>query len=160
MIRRLIVPALITAIVASVPGATALAQSGSAVPAGITLDHGWTVVTTAPGRTTPAYFSIHNAGTTPDTLVSTTCPIAHHTLMLDAAGAPLGAMAIKPGQTVTLAPGGVHLMLQQNRFRFYTHAMIPCSVDFLNAGKIILYLHVEADGSTGFEPARRPIVKN
>ncbi len=137
-----------------------LAQNANTAPLGITIDHGWTRITTESGKSTPAYFTIHNAGTTPDTLVSTTCPIAHHTLLLDPTGQPLGAIVIKPGQTLMLAPKDTHLMLQQNRFRFYAHAMIPCSVDFLDAGKLILYLHVEPDKAVGYEQARRPIVKN
>ncbi len=138
----------------------ALAQGDDTVPLGITVKHGWTRQTTEAGKTTPAYFTIHNAGTAPDTLVSTSCPIAHHTLLLDRSGQPVGGLVIKPGETLTLAPDQTHLMLQQNRFRFYAHAMIPCSVDFLDAGKVILYLHVEPNGAKGYEQARRPIVKN
>jgi copper(I)-binding protein len=140
--------------------APAFAQYAGAVPAGITIDQGWTRMSTAPGKTTPAYFRIHNAGAAPDTLVSTTCPIAHHTLLLDQAGQQLGAIVIKPGQTLTLTPKALHLMLQDNRFRFYAHAMIPCSVDFLDAGKLILYLHVEPDSADGYQQARRSIVRN
>ncbi|MCW8306370.1 copper chaperone PCu(A)C [Acidiphilium sp. PA] len=138
----------------------ALAKSDETVPLGMTVGHGWTRQTKARGQTTPAYFTIHNAGTTPDTLVSTSCPIAHHTLLLDRSGQAVGGLVIKPGETVTLAPDRTHLMLQQNRFRFYAHAMIPCSVDFLDAGKVILYLHVEPDDAKAYEQVRRPIVKN
>ncbi|MDD2876225.1 MAG: copper chaperone PCu(A)C [Acidiphilium sp.] len=138
----------------------AFAQDVNPVPPGITVGHGWTYLSTADGKSTPAYFTIHNAGSTPDTLVSTSCPVAHHTVLLDPSGKTLGAITINPGQTIMFSPSGTHLMLEQNRFRFYAHAMIPCSVDFLSAGKLIIYLHVEPDSAKTYEQARRPIVND
>lgn len=158
-IRRVAGAGLAIALTLGVIG-TASAQETNPSPIGIKVDRGWTTVTTAAGKTTPAYFAIHNEGTTPDTLVSTTCPIAHHTVLYDASGHPLGAIVIKPGQTITMGPDGLHLMLQANRYRFYAHGMIPCSVDFLDAGKLIMYLHVEPHGAKGYERVRRPVIKN
>lgn len=149
------------AVVLAVAGmGVAGAQAPAAGPAGITVGHGWTRLTTAAGQTTPAYLTIRNGGRQPDTLVSATCPVAHRTVLLDATGKPEGAVAIRPGQTVRLSPAGQHLMLERNRFRFYAHAMIPCSVDFVNAGRMIVYLHVEPANARSYRPVRRPVVKN
>lgn len=144
--------------------ATAAAQTkmpGTQVsPLGVVVDHGWTTLTTEAGDTTAGYFRVHNVGATPDTLLSTSCPIAHHTVLLDGSGKKLGGIVIKPGETLTMAPGGMHLMLTRNRYRFYAHGMIPCSVDFLDAGKLILYLHVEQPGAKAYEQVRRPVIKD
>lgn len=140
--------------------APAFAQTTASVLPGITVDHGWTRITREAGRSTPAFFTIRNDGIAPDTLVSTSCAVAHRTILLDRTGKTIGAIKIKPGQTITLKPGGTHLMLEQNRFRFYARGLIPCSVDFLGAGKMILYLHVEPDNAKAYHPARRAIVKD
>ena len=136
------------------------AQNNVGVLPGITVGQGWTRLSTEAGKSTPAFFTIHNGGLTPDTLVSTTCPVAHRTILLDRSGKTLGAIEIKPGETITLTPQGQHLMLEQNRFRFYARALIPCSVDFLGAGEMILYLHVEPDDAKTYHPAHRPVVKD
>lgn len=135
----------------------AAAQNASIVLPGIKVSQGWTTITKKSGKSTPAYFTIHNSGLTPDTLVSISCSIAHRTTLIGKSGDEIGAIPIKPGQTLTLKPGGTHLMLEQNRFRFYTHAMIPCSADFLGAGTMLLYLHVQPDDATSFQPPRNQI---
>lgn len=151
---------LIFGLVLAALAAPAFAQTAANVMPGITVGQGWTRVTREAGKSTPGFFTIHNDGLTPDTLVSTSCPVAHRTVLLDRTGKAIGAIRIKPGQTVTLAPDGAHLMLEQNRFRFYASGLIPCSIDFLGAGKMILYLHVEPDNAKTYHPAHRAIVKD
>lgn len=136
------------------------ARAQSTVPPGVTVDQGWTTATTAPGKSTPAYFTLRNSGLTPDTLVSITCPIAHRTELVGASGKAVGGMPVKPGETLRFTPSGTHLVLQRTRFRFYAHAMIPCSAEFLGAGTMLLYLHVESANAKAYRATGRIPIRN
>lgn len=136
----------------------AFAQTGTAPLPGVTVGQGWTRATSDAGTSVPGFFTIHNTGLTADTLVSASCPIARRTALLDASGKTVNAVTIAPGQTVSLAPGGLHLMLDQNRFQFYPRGLIPCSLDFLGAGEMILYLRVEPANAKAYQSSHQATV--
>lgn len=127
----------------------AQAQTTSASPnatlPGIQVDHGWTRPTRIKGKAAPAFFTIRNTGITPDTLISATCPIAEHTVMLGGAGNPIGAIPVKPGETLHLDLTGPHIVLEDMHFRLFPNAVVPCTVSFLSAGQLMVYLKVRPE---------------
>lgn len=58
-----------------------------------------------------AYFSVENIGKRPDTLLSATSPVAGSATLHGGSMTHLATLAIPSRTTVTLAPGGTHLML-------------------------------------------------
>lgn len=130
------------ALLAAPVGHAQTPDPGAAVP-GVTVGKGWTHATPGADHDASAYFTIRNTGDAADTLLSATCPIARNTELVGADGKPVDGIAIKAGATLTLGPGGTHVLLEGNRFRLFPKAMVPCSVNFRNAGSMMLYLHVE-----------------
>lgn len=125
------------------PASFAQTQDASAALPGVTVGKGWTRTTPGANHDAPAYFTIHNTSDTADTLLSATCPIARDTQLVGADDRPVNGITIKAGATLTLDPGGTHVLLEKNRFRLFPKALVPCSVNFRNAGSMMLYLHVE-----------------
>jgi copper(I)-binding protein len=87
-----------------------------------------------------AYMVIHNAGTTPTEISRITSPDfghieMHRTVVKNgvASMVPLGKLEIAPGERITLAPGGIHLMLIDPRHP-------------LHAGNTVTLTFQDADG--------------
>ena len=83
---------------------------------------------------------IHNAGTTPTEISRITSPDfghieMHRTVVKNgvASMVPLGTLEIAPGERITLAPGGIHLMLIDPRHP-------------LHAGNTVTLTFQDADG--------------
>lgn len=102
-----------------------------------------------------AYFTAANAGTTPDTLLSISSP--------DAKGASLhrsvqegnrvtmqsvGATGIAPGDSLVLAPGGAHLMLNGLRSAPRPGDTMHIMLRFARSGELSVALPVRAYGDT------------
>lgn len=69
----------------------------------------------AAGDVSAAYLRIRNRGATADTLAAVSSPESHHVmLMTTAAGEMTGltSLVIPAGQSVAMAPGAIHLMLE------------------------------------------------
>jgi copper(I)-binding protein len=58
-----------------------------------------------------------------------------------------GPLEIKPGETVTLAPGGMHLMMMGLKEPLTQGERVPLTLVFEKAGKIDVDLAVEAMGA-------------
>ena len=105
------------AVVACLLAAPARAED---VKAGdITISQGWARATPGGAKIGGGYLTIENKGTAPDRLVSAAGDVAgkievHEMAMKDGVMTmrPLDkGLAIEPGKTVKLAPGGYHLMM-------------------------------------------------
>src|SRR5215475_5632860 len=122
------------------------------------------VITQAWSRATPSgakvgggYLTIENKGTTPDRLVSVSAEIAGkadvHEMAMDNGVMkmrPLDkGLAIDPGKTVKLAPGGYHLMLQELKGPFKEGEKVPVTLQFEKAGKVNVSLDVQGVGAQG-----------
>lgn len=99
------------------------------------------------------YMSISNAGDTPDRLLAVTSPevsdIGLHVTETDANGVArmthLEAIEIPAGETVTLAPGGLHVMFMNlNGDPFEIGEKIPATLMFENAGPLEITFNVES----------------
>lgn len=84
-----------------------------------TVSGAWVRATAAAGQPTAAYMTIANAGGGPDALLSASTPAASsveiHQTSTDASGmtgmTPVRVVDIPAGGSVTLRPGGTHLMI-------------------------------------------------
>ena len=93
---------------------TARADNGDAMA----VSQVWARPSLAGAKNGAAYFTLTNRSGTSDTLTGASTPVAekaelHRDAMKDGIMTmrPAGPLALAPGATVTLAPGGLHLML-------------------------------------------------
>ena len=122
------------------------------------------VITQAWSRTTPGgakvaggYLTIENKGTAPDRLIGGSGDVAdkiqvHEMAMNDGVMTmrPLdNGLAIEPGQTVKLAPGGYHLMLTDLKKPLKQGDKVPLTLQFEKAGKVQVSFDVQGVGAQG-----------
>jgi copper(I)-binding protein len=141
----------------------ALAATLFAVPARAEeIKAGDLVITQAWSRATPSgakiaggYLTIENKGATPDRLLGGSGDIAgkvevHEMTMNNGVMTmrPLDkGLAIEPGKTVKLAPGGYHLMIMDLKSPFKQGDKVPVTLQFEKAGKVTLSLDVQGVGA-------------
>ena len=129
------------------------------------------VITQAWSRTTPGgakvaggYLTIENKGTAPDRLIGGAGDVAdkiqvHEMAMNDGVMTmrPLdNGLAIEPGQTVKLAPGGYHLMLTDLKKTLKQGDKVLLTLEFEKAGKVKVSFDVQGVGAQGPTAAGRP----
>ena len=120
------------------------------------------VITQAWSRATPSgakiaggYLTIENKGTAADRLVGGSGNIAGKVEVHEMAVnngvmtmRPLDkGLAIEPGKTVKLAPGGYHLMMFDLKGPFKQGEKVPVTLEFEKAGKVALSLDVQGVGA-------------
>ena len=120
------------------------------------------VITQAWSRATPSgakiaggYLTIENKGTAADRLVGGAGDIAgkvevHEMAMNNGVMTmrPLDkGLAIEPGKTVKLAPGGYHLMMMDLKGPLKQGDKVPVTLEFEKAGKVTLSLDVQGVGA-------------
>lgn len=120
------------------------------------IGHPWTRATAGTGAAGGGFLTIRNTGTQPDRLLRAESPAAGvvelHTHINDQGVMrmrPVPDIPIPPGAEVTLAPGGLHLMLINTRQRFDRGGRVPVTLVFERAGRIEVELAVEAAGARG-----------
>lgn len=122
------------------------------------------VITQAWSRATPpgakigaGYLTIENKGTTADRLTGITSEAAGkievHEMSMNNGVMKMrpveGGLAIDPGKTVKLAPGGYHLMMMDLKKPLKQGDEVPVTLDFAKAGKVAVTLDVEGVGAQG-----------
>lgn len=126
---------------------------------GIAISQAWVRPTIGEGRITAAYLKIQNVGDDADVLRGARSPNAaqveiHETEMTDT-----GVMKMRPlrdgltipaGDTVTLKPGGIHIMVMGLDAALAKGATLPLTLEFEKAGPI------EIDVPAGSGPAGAP----
>jgi copper(I)-binding protein len=102
------------------------------------------------------YLTIANHGAAPDRLLSASSPAARsvelHTHIHEGEVMrmrPVSAIEIPPGQTVTLRPGGLHLMLVGLARPLRQGETVPVTLRFERAGEVPMTLAVLAAGARG-----------
>jgi periplasmic copper chaperone A len=116
----------------------------------LVIAHPWARPTASGMPTGAAYLSITNLGAQEDTLVSAHSPAAgrveFHRTSFEAGMAkmrPAGALVIQPGNTLTAAPGGLHLMLVGLKSPLRKGETVPLVLTFKTAGEITVQLKIE-----------------
>lgn len=139
------------------------AAAGLALACPATAQQGGEVTVTAPwtraagaGGTGAGFMAIRNAGTTADRLLEARAPIARvvelHTHIRDGdvmRMRPVQAIELPPGETVTLRPGGLHIMLIGLTGPLRQGEQVPLTLVFERAGPVEVQLNVEAAGARG-----------
>jgi len=134
-------------------GAPAHAQQ---VKAGdLIITQAWSRATPGGAKIAGGYLTIENKGTSPDRLLSGSGDIAgkveiHEMAMNNGVMTmrPLDkGLAIEPGKTVKLAPGGYHLMLMDLKKPLKQGDKVPLTLEFEKAGKAALSLDVQGVGA-------------
>jgi periplasmic copper chaperone A len=127
-----------------------VACTGSASPS-VSVADAW-ARPAASGADTAAYLTITNPGTAEDALLSVSSPDASmaglHKTSTDASGmtgmAPVQEIAVPAGGTVTLAPGGFHVMLMGLGRDLTAGGTLELHLVFRNAGALTVQAAVHA----------------
>lgn len=138
-------------------GAHAAMAPASVTLGDLELSGGFTRATLPNAPVGGGYLTIANTGAEPDRLVGASSPVATevqlHEMKMEG---DLMKMAERPdgvpvpaGETVTLAPGGLHMMFMGLKQALVEGTTIPVTLTFEKAGSIDILLSVEGIGATG-----------
>ncbi len=139
----------------SPPPAAAQVPSPAAAqaPSGIAVQNAWARATAAPGAAGGVYLTIIDSGP-PDRLVGASTPVAESAAVhqtIDDHGImrmrPTGPIAVAAGKPVTLAPGGMHLMLIGLNHALHPGEHFPLILRFARAGAVQTDVTVQALGA-------------
>ena len=122
----------------------------------LVLDNAWSRATPGGAKVGGGYITVNNKGSTADKLIGGSSPAAgkvevHEMAMNN------GVMTMRPvkdglpipaGKSVTLAPGGYHLMLMELKAPFKKGDKIPVTLKFEKAGDVNVTLDVRDIGAT------------
>src|ERR1700744_5408459 len=123
----------------------------------LVITRSWSRATPHGAKTGGGYLTIENKGATPDRLIGGSADVAGKLEVHEVAMAgrvmkvlPLDkGLAIDPGQTVKLAPGGYHLMMFDLKSPLKQGDTLPVTLTFEKAGKVNVSLAVEGIGAQG-----------
>jgi copper(I)-binding protein len=126
------------------------------------IDHPW-ARPTLPGQAAGgAYLSVSNNGNVPDRLLGGSSPAAArvevHEMRMEGDVMRMREMAVlelPAGKMVTLAPGGLHLMLMGLKAPLKLGDKLPLKLRFEKAGEIDVMLHVENKPATAADTAHK-----
>jgi periplasmic copper chaperone A len=132
--------------------------SAQQVKAGdLVLDRAWARATPAGAKVGGGYLTIENKGTTQDKLIGASSPAAgkvevHETATNNGVATmrPVkGGLSIPPGQSVTLAPGGYHLMMTELKGPLKKGDKLVVTLVFEKAGEAKTTFDVQGVGAMG-----------
>ena len=132
----------------------ALCAAGESPADAIDVRAAWTPPSASKGSDTPLFMTIVSRAETPDNLVRARCDVADftekHTVDRGEGGLAMRevrAIPIPPGQTVTLAPGGYHVMLLHIKQPLAVGDTFACSITFQKAGEKRVEVKVASEGA-------------
>jgi periplasmic copper chaperone A len=132
---------------------TASAQTGQ-----LEIGNAWARATPGKAETGAAYLTIQSPAA--DKLVAASSPVAKkaelHTMSMSGMVMkmrPIASIDISPGQPVTLAPGGMHIMLVGLAKPLKAGQTFPLTLTFEKAGARTVNVAVEKIGAMGPAPA-------
>ncbi len=118
----------------------------------LSIGHPWTRPTPAGAPNGGGYMTITNKGSADDRLVGGRTPAATrveiHEMSMDGGVMRMrklaGGLALPAGETVTLAPGGYHVMFIGLKAPFRAGDSVPVTLDFQKAGSVTVEFRVQA----------------
>ena len=148
---RLILAAALTAMLM----APALAKDYTA--GSLKIEQPWARATPKGAPVGGGYLTITNTGNAPDRLVSGEVPVASgfeiHEMAMDNGIMKMRMLSkgleIKPGETVTLKPGGYHLMFTGLKQQLEQGGSFKGTLTFEKAGPVAVEFNVEGMAATG-----------
>lgn len=142
--------------VAALLSLLAAPASAQEIKAGdIVITQPWSRATPGGAKIAAGFLTIENKGAAPDRLIGVAGDVAgkveiHEMAMNNGVMTmrPLDkGLAIEPGKTVKLAPGGYHLMLMDLKNPLKQGDKVPLTLEFEKAGKVALSLDVGGVGA-------------
>jgi copper(I)-binding protein len=131
--------------------APGLARADSYSAGALKIDHPW--ARPSMGKTGAAYFTIENSGASDDALTAVEAGVADKVQIHDTTMEgnvmrmrKLDALALPAGQTVKVAPGGIHIMLIGLKAPLTKGETFPMRLVFEKAGAIDVSVSVETPG--------------
>jgi copper(I)-binding protein len=123
----------------------------------LVISQGWSRATPNGAKIGGGYLTIENKGATADRLIGVSAEVAgkvevHEMAMNNGVMTmrPLDkGLAIEPGQTVKLAPGGYHLMMFDLKEPLKQGDKVPVTLQFEKAGTVKFSLDVQGIGAQG-----------
>jgi hypothetical protein len=121
----------------------------------LVISQAWSRATPGGAKVAGGFLTIENKGSVPDRLIGGSTDVAgkfevHEMAMNNGVMTmrPLDkGLAIDPGKTVKLAPGGFHLMLMDLKSPLKQGDKVPVTLQFEKAGKVTLSLDVQGVGA-------------
>jgi periplasmic copper chaperone A len=121
----------------------------------------WTRATPKGAKTAAGYVAIKNTGSAPDRLTGGSLAGAGaaqvHEMTMDQGVMKMRAVPdgieIKPGETVELKPGALHLMFTDLKARLVKGQLVKGTLTFANAGTVDVEFAIEGMGATAGTPA-------
>jgi len=115
----------------------------------------WSRATPGGAKIGAGYLTIENKGGAPDRLVAVSGQVAGkieiHQMAVNNGVMTMRpveqGLTIEPGKTVTLAPGGYHLMMMDLKSPLKQGDKVPLTLEFEKAGKVAVTLDVQAVGA-------------
>ncbi|MFN4017717.1 MAG: copper chaperone PCu(A)C [Reyranella sp.] len=119
------------------------------------IDHPWTRATAPTAKAGGGFLTIVNKGPTPDRLIAARSPAAKavevHEMKMDGSIMRMrevdGGLEIPAGATVTLKPGGYHIMFMELSAPLAKGGKVPVTLVFEKAGSIDVEFKIEAAGA-------------
>jgi copper(I)-binding protein len=141
---------VLLAMLAAVPARADEVKAGDLV-----ISQAWSRATPGGAKVAGGYLTIENKGTAPDRLTGGSADVAakvdvHEMAMNNGVMTmrPLeSGLAIEPGKTVKLAPGGYHLMMQDLKSPLKQGDKLPVTLNFEKAGKVQVTFDVQGVGA-------------
>jgi copper(I)-binding protein len=117
----------------------------------------WSRATPGGAKVAGGYLTVENKGTAPDRLIGGSSEFAGRVEVHEMATAngvmtmrPLqSGLVIAPGKTVTLAPGGYHLMIMDLKGPFKQGEKVAVTLEFEKAGKVKTEFDIAGVGAQG-----------
>src|SRR5262249_30254686 len=121
----------------------------------LVISQAWTRATPGGAKTGGGFLTIENKGSSPDKLIGVSADAAGkievHQMAMDGGVMKMrpleGGLAIEPGKTVKLAPGGYHLMMTDLKAPLKQGDKLPVTLQFEKAGKVQVTLDVQGVGA-------------
>jgi copper(I)-binding protein len=135
-------------------GALAFIHPLAAQQGGIAVEQPWARAAIK-GGTGGAFLTLRNTGSQLDRLVSASTPLARSTEVHETVRdgevmrmRPVAGLEVPPGGSITLRPGGAHLMMMGLTEALRPGTTLPLTLTFEHAGKVELQVPVQAAGAT------------
>lgn len=123
----------------------------------LVISEAWARATPPGARVGGGYLTVKNTGAEPDTLVSVASPVAEKT-ELHLMKTEDGVMTMRPasegveipaGGSLTLEPGGYHVMFIRPKAPFVQGETVPLTLTFAKAGPVEVTLTISPIGAAG-----------
>jgi copper(I)-binding protein len=120
----------------------------------LVITQAWSRATPGGARVAGGYLTIENRGSTPDRLIGGSAEVCDkiqvHEMSMNNGVMTMRqldkGLAIEPGKTVKLAPGGVHLMMLNPKSPLRQGDKVPVTLEFEKAGNVKVSLDVQGVG--------------